>query len=137
MSARELRTFADLRALRSKLASLPGVGNRIASRVADTFTRSARSNLASGRSVYGKPFESRKTGKALTLRKSGRMLDVAASFVAIGRIIRSTIAAVPYARYYVRDGILPRSALLPQSWEKDATTIAREEIERALAVGAT
>lgn len=134
MSTREIKGFSDMRALREKLSRLPGVGSKIAARIAASFSSSARASNASGSSVYGKPFES-KDGKRLTLRKSGRLLDVAASFVAIGRVVRSSIAAISYGRYRVKDGILPRSSMLPDAWQKDAERIAREEIDAALAGG--
>lgn len=129
----QLRSFEDLRALKARLANLPEVRARIAARAADRFGELAREAFDAKVSVNGDAFGKRADGKPMTLVKSGRLRADAINYDSFGTRVRASVGSVPYGKYQLKHGILPRS--LPEQWDAELDAIAGEEL--ALALGGT
>lgn len=113
----------DLRALRNRIASLPQVQERIARRAADEFSRMARTDFEAQRTASGDPWKGK---RRVTLKRSGKLEAKATRYEATGTRVRASVASVPYARYQLKRGFLPRG--LPAKWAARVREIATEEI---------
>jgi hypothetical protein len=132
MSGRELTSFAELGELRARLANLPAVNARVAMRVATTFSALAAQDFAARQSPYGDSWGMGKSGEPITLDQSGRLRGQAIRYVATGSRVRASIGAVRYAKYQLKRGILPKTGMLPSSWDAAVKRIAEDELERAM-----
>jgi hypothetical protein len=134
VSGREITSFAELEAVRSRLAGLPAVSAKIATRTATTFSALAAEAFAARQSPYGDPWGTGKTGEPITEEKSGRLRREAIRYVATGTRVRATVGAVRHARYQLKHGLLPKTGALPSKWDAALRRIADEEL--TLAMGA-
>lgn len=130
---REITSFAALADLRKSLLALPEVSTRIAQRGAEAFTALAQADFAGRHSPYGDPWGDGRDGKPLTLDKSGKLRAQAIRYVAQGRAIRCSLG-VPYARYQLKHGLLPKAGKLPAAWNDALAKIANEELAKGMAV---
>lgn len=119
--------FRKLRALRQQIASLPSVAERVARRAAAEFRKLAKADFDAGRTPDGDAWKPGKDGKRVTLKKSGRLEKKATDYEASGRHVRATVTTVPYARFQLRRGYMPRT--LPAAWATRLRELARQEIE--------
>ena len=129
----KLRGPSDLRALRSRIASLPQVQTAIARRVAAELSKLSHDDFEARTTPSGEPWKPGKGGRALTLKKSGRLEQKATRFTATGTRVRASVADVPWARFQIKRGFLPRA--LPAAWAKRVREIASEEISKHLGGG--
>lgn len=117
-------------ALDAALAKMPQIAARVATAVAPQFSELAAQAFDGRRSPYGTPWAGN-----VTLNQSGRLRSAALAFRASGSKIRSTVASVPYARYHIWRGILPRGgAALPPNWDAAIRAEAAKEF-RAVVQG--
>jgi hypothetical protein len=126
----EITTYTGLANIQAKLARMPAVASRVAARAADRFSELALETFDAGETISGEPWAKGSDGKPVTLRKSGRTRAQATKYKAVGTRILASVGSVPYARYQLKRGFLPRR--LPSSWELELRRIADEEIARAL-----
>lgn len=117
----QLRNMSELRTLKDRLSRLPQVAARIAERAAEIFSASAAADMAAKESIRGVPYP-----KGVTLYKTGRLAKLAARYQAIGNKIRASVSSVPYAKFNLRFGFLPRT--LPSEWSDSVSELAREEL---------
>lgn len=111
-----------LRALRQRIKRLPDVQEAIATKAAPAITAQARASFDAGQTVFG---DRRPSGNRLV--QTGRMRSQI-RFVRTGRKIRCVIG-VRYARFHIRDGILPRGGTpMPVKWQLQLRDIAETEI---------
>lgn len=122
-----ITNFAELSQLRKKLEQLPAVGARVAKRAAERFSELARASFDAGESVGGSSF-----GPGVTLKKSGALRARALAYLALGAAIRASVASVPYARYQLKHGFLPRTGQIPAAWRDELARIAVEELRLEL-----
>lgn len=127
---REITSFAQLRDLEASLRASKVIAARVATRVAARLSELAQESFDAGQSVYGTSFEG-KHG-SLDLKESGRLRGKALRYEAHGTKVRCSVASVPYARYLIKHGILPRTGTLPSKWSDEITRIANDEIAKAL-----
>lgn len=127
----ELSTFAQLDAVRARLAALPRVAERVAERAAARLTELATATFDARENVAGEAWADGADGKPVTLNKSGRLRRDAVRYVAVGTRIRATVAATPYARFQLKRGFLPRT--IPAAWGSEIARIADEELAAHLA----
>lgn len=110
-------------AVNAALAKLPQIAARVATGVAPRFHALAQQAFDARRSPYGSAW-----GGNVTLTRSGRLRAAALSFSATGTKVRSSVASVPYARYHIWRGILPRGgAALPPAWGAAIREVAAKE----------
>lgn len=103
----------------------------VASKAAPDLTARARASFEAGETVYGTARQPGKDGHAVTLHKTGKLLATIL-FKAIGKRVRAVLG-VPYARYNVRFGILPRGgSAMPTDWAEGIAKLTKEAIERTL-----
>ena len=120
--------FDDLAAMRARLAKLPEVAARVAQRGAPALSARARAAFDAGQGVEGQPFG------GVDLNETGRLRAAALEYTAIGTKIRASVGSVPYAKYHIKRGILPRGgAKLPAAWEAELVAIAQDELAQAVA----
>lgn len=132
--ASSVGSFEQLRDLRARLDSMPSVGQAIASRVAPALSAVAQVAFDSGRTPLGGDFgASSVDGRALDLNESGKLRAQAVAYHAEGRKVRASVGGVPYARYQLKRGFLPRR--LPAAWEQMVRAIAADEIAKHLGAG--
>lgn len=123
--------FEKLRRLRMELKRLPQTNASIASKAAPAITGLARGSWAAGMSVYGDPYPPNKDGSARTLNRTGA-LGAQIRFEPIGTGIKCVLG-VPYARFRIKDGILPRGgSALPVQWKATLTRISNTELTARL-----
>ncbi len=104
-----------LRRMRQEIKRLPAVQEAIARSAAAEITAKARASFASGSTAYDRQRPANKDGSPRTLHRTGK-LAATLLFKAEGRRMRCVLA-VAYARFRVKDGILPRGgAPLPEAW---------------------
>jgi hypothetical protein len=124
-------SFEQLRDLRAKLESMPSVGEAIAARVAPALSAAAQEAFDAGRTPFGGDFgASSVDGRTLDLNESGRLRAGAVAYHVEGRKVRASVGGVPYARYQLKRGFLPRK--LPAAWEQTVRAIAQQEIANHL-----
>ena len=126
--SREITSFAELAELRDQLLALPAVPAKIAARVAPAFSELAQAAFDARQSPYGDVW-----GPGITENKSGRLRAGAIRYVAEGGRVRATVGAVKYARYQLKQGILPKAGALPAAWFAKLKSIADEELAKAVA----
>lgn len=121
-----IKSRAQLADLKRKLqVGGAAVSPRVARRVAGAFSSNAQRAFDAQQSVYGGS-----TFGGRTFVKTGKLRSLALAYSAIGNVVRASLSAVRYAKYYIRFGILPRKGSRPAAWEQDARAIAREELTR-------
>ncbi len=118
---KQLRNANDLRTLKDRLSRLPMAAARIAVRAAELFSASALADMQARKSIRGEPYP---TG--ITLHKTGRLARLASAYQAIGNKVRASVSSVPYAKFNLRFGFLPRT--LPSAWSDSVSALAREEL---------
>lgn len=123
----EITSFAQLGELRAKILALPAVPAKIAARVAPAFSALAQQAFAGHQSPYGDAW-----APGVDLVESGALRDRAIRYTAEGGRVRATIGAVKYARYQLKQGILPKAGALPSAWYDQLKSIADDELEKAL-----
>lgn len=128
----EITSFAQLAEVRKRLLSLPSVASTIATKGAAEFSRLAQADFAAHESPYGDPWGEGRDGKPLSLDKSGRLKANAIKYVATGTTIRVTLGAVPYAKYQIKHGILPKPGAIPDAWNQALVKIANDELSKHL-----
>ena len=105
-----------------------------AAKAAGAVSELARASFAAGQSPYGVPFGAGRSGKPLTMRRSGKLF-AQVRYVAQGTRIRCVLG-VPYARYQIRHGLLPTPAEgIPTQWKATIRKIAEVEISVRMRVG--
>lgn len=105
------------------LAKLPQLAARVAQKAAPLLAARARAAFDSHQTPYGNPWR-----KGITLYKSGALRAAAIAYLQSGAKIKSTVAQVRYAKYHIREGILPRGGqALPAAWEQDISREAQAE----------
>lgn len=124
----------DLSQLGRIAASLRRAGSvqtaqRVASAMAVDYTDRARSAFQAGQSVYGDARVG-KNGGTPSLYRTGKLFE-SIVYRSIGTLVR-TVLGVPYARYNIRFGILPRKTL-PTAWAEAARKKIGEIVKEALA----
>lgn len=124
----------DLSQLSRIAASLRKAGSvqtaqKVASEMAVDYTERARTAFQAGQSVYGDARVG-KHGGTPTLYRTGKLFG-SIVYRSIGTIVR-TVLGVPYARFNIRFGILPRKTL-PTAWAEAARKKIGEIINEALA----
>lgn len=113
------------------LRYMPEVAERAAARSADALTASFRASFDARTAPDGAPFRSTKDGRTPSLVASGRVRD-RIRFEAIGRKLRVSLASVPYARYLIRFGFLPRGGEpLPARWKATIDDAIKTELAEA------
>lgn len=123
---------AGLAELRAELAKLPRVGERAASLAAGRLTADYQASFAARTGPNGEPFSPTVKGTTPSLRKSGRLFSQV-RFVQAGTQLRVSLAAVPYAKYQIKRGILPRGgAPVPARWKAILDTAGSDAIREAL-----
>lgn len=121
--------FDELQAMKARLAKLPEVSARVAAKAAGELSAIAQASFDAGQGVDGQSFG------GVDLNESGRLRAQALRYTAIGTKIRASVGSVPYAKYHIKRGILPRGgAALPTKFNAAIVAIANREL--ALAVGA-
>lgn len=129
----KLGNLNDLRALRNRIASLPQVQTRIAKRTAEELSKLARQDFDAQRTASGQAWKPSKSGRRVTLKKTGTLESKATGYTAIGTRVRASVASVRYARFQLKRGFLPRR--LPAAWAEPVRAIASDEITRHLRGG--
>ena len=127
---KEISSFDALDKLRADLLRLPSVTARIAELGAVKFSELAAADFAAHRSPYGEAWGTGETGKPLDLEESGRLRGNAIKYVANGRTIRASVAAIPYSKYQLKRGILPARGRLPVAWGAALKKIADDELKK-------
>lgn len=125
--------FSQLKRLSKTLKSL-GTSTRLAQKVAagvaPDLTGRARASFEGGQTAYDTVRPPGKSG-AVSLRKTGKLFSTLL-FVAIGTRVRAVLG-VPYARYLLKFGILPRGgSKLPSAWVQAIKERAGAEIQKAI-----
>lgn len=121
-----IQSFGALDELRRQLAQLPAVGSKVAADVAPQITDLARASFDAGLTPFGTPM-------GATLNRSGRLRSQAVNYQATGRLVRASVGAVPYARYQLKHGYLPRGGgPIPQSWADTIDRAAQAELTKAV-----
>lgn len=123
----EITSWSQVAELRAKLLALPAVTSKIATRVADAFSSLAQQSFAAHQSPYGDAW-----APGVDLVESGALRSRAIRYVAEGTRVRSSIGSVRYARYQLKQGILPKAGALPAAWFTKLKEIADDELEKAL-----
>lgn len=115
-----------------RLRAMPiRLGREVAAKAAPALTGFAQTAFDAGQTVYGDARPAGVDGQLLTLHLSGK-LQSAIKFVSIGTIVRAVLG-VPYARYNIRFGILPRGgAVMPTAWSEHIADLVHAEALRAL-----
>lgn len=122
-----MNDFAKLAQMRDAIRRLPSTTTAIAAKAAPEVSDLARASWASGVSAYGVPYAPNADGTKRTLNRSGA-LGASIRFVSVGTKLRCVLG-VPYARYQIKNGILPRGgAILPRSWIGSIQKISELEI---------
>lgn len=116
--------------VRRQLETLPTVLEPIAERAASEINRALLSSFDAGQTVYGGARPANKDGSARTLYRTGALRS-GLRFVRTGTKLRCVLG-VRYARYRVKDGVLPFGRRLPQAWDKAIAKVADDEIRRIL-----
>lgn len=111
------------------MSRLPGVGAKVAEQAAEELHDLAQGQWSAGQNPFGDPFGEGKTGP-ITLERTGAM-KASEEFVPVGENILCRVS-VPYAKYQLKHGFLPRGSAIPQSWEKAISTKAEEALMGAL-----
>lgn len=119
-----------MKALQDKLLRSPAVASRIAERAAARFSELAQQAYDARRSVYGRPFGKGDEGEQLDLKESGTLRAQALRYTAIGTKVRASVSAVRYARYQLKQGILPAKGSIPADWLPELQRIADEELAK-------
>lgn len=122
--------YAELRALRQRLASLPEVNAQIAQRAAPAVTAAFQGDFSARRSPYGAPWRTK--GGAVSLDRTGR-LRAGLRFVPLGTRLRFSLS-VPYARFHLWRGFGPGKTL-PAEWEAVISKVATVELDRHMGGG--
>lgn len=123
-----LRGSEDLKALQQRLLRLPEVAARVAQRSAVTLSAFAQASYDARMGVYDVPF-----GGGLDLHESGKLRALALRYTAIGTKIRASVGALPYAKFLIKYGILPRGGgKLPTKWNEAIVDIAKRELDLAM-----
>jgi len=121
----------SLNRIAKRLRAVPlNLGRAVAKIAAPAITDDAQASFAAGETVYG---DARPDGKSgpLTLEKSGRLRG-GIKFVSIGSIMRAALT-VPYARFMIKYGILPRGgAEMPTAWREHIADLTHAEALKAL-----
>lgn len=124
--------FEKLRRMRAEIKRLPQMQEAVARRAASEITALARATYDARQSVFGDSFGTNKDGSPRTLKKSGALYSKV-SFVQAGTKIRCVLG-VPYARFQIRNGILPRGGgAMPVKWNAAIKRIA--ELEFSVRLG--
>ncbi len=123
-----MSAFSDkLNAWRNQIRRLPEVQMRVAERAAPALNAHVLAAFDAGITVYGTARPTGKDGRRLSLFESGAMRGQL-RFIPRGTHLRCRLG-VPYAKYNIRFGILPRGGqALPALWEQTIKRIADEEI---------
>lgn len=126
------RRGRDLRAVIKELQALPRVAAvKVAQRASASLTAALTGSFDSGLTAYdeARPLGSR--GNQLTLRKTDRLRGLLRMVYDGGTRLRVALT-VPYARYQIRFGVLPRGGdAMPARWsrllERDTNAVLNEE----------
>ena len=101
-----------------------------AKKVAPDLTEKATTAFDAGVTVYGDARPDGKTGP-VTLHKTGA-LEAGLKFTSVGTRVRAVLT-VPYAKFNVRFGILPRGgSVMPTAWSESIDGIITAAIKSAL-----
>jgi hypothetical protein len=121
---------AKLGELAESLRRLPSVLEPTAARSAGVITRLVGASFDAGETVYGRARPVNEDGSFRSLHKSGALRG-GLRFVRVGTKLRCVLG-VRYARYRIKDGILPYRGNLPKKWDTAIGDIATEEIQRVM-----
>ncbi len=126
--------LSKLKNLAKAVKDLPKtVKQDVARQAAPDLTGKAQAAFDSGVTVYGDIRPAGEDGLPVSLHKSGK-LESGLNFKSVGTIVRAVLA-VPYAKYNIRFGILPRGgAKLPVSWSDALEDIVDDTIRSSLAL---
>lgn len=127
--------FDKLNSWRSQLSRLPEVQMAVAEKAAAALNAFVIQAFDAGVTVYGGARPTGKDGRRLSLIESGAMRNQL-RFIPRGTYLRCRLG-VPYAKYNIRFGILPRGGqALPSLWEQAIKRIAQNEIGARMRVAA-
>jgi hypothetical protein len=122
---------SSLAKIAKSLRALPlRLGQDVAREAAPELTGLAQASYNAQETVYG---DARPQGKdgPLTLHKTGK-LQSGVKFTAIGTIVRAVLT-VPYARYNIKYGILPRGgSIMPTAWSEAIADLVHATALKAL-----
>ena len=131
----DINSFRQLNELMVKIGKTPGLAAKIAPKVAELMSQLAAKDFDARRSVYGaKSWPNGKDGTQIDLRESGRLRSQAIQYVPVGTKIRATVAAVHYARYQLKHGLLPRSGKIPAAWAEEIDKLVTAELKKHFGV---
>jgi hypothetical protein len=132
MSSSVKRHGRDLRAFAKGLRALPRVAAvKVAQRAAASLTGALTGSFDSGLTAYDEPRPLGSRGNRLTLRQTGRLRSLLRMVYDGSTRLRAALT-VPYARYQIRFGVLPRGGdAMPAKWsrllERDTGAVIGEE----------
>lgn len=127
------RRGGDLRAFAKGLQAMPRtVAIETARRSSADLTTALTSSFDGGRTAYDEPRPLGSRGNKLDLVQTGRTRSMLRFVHDGGTRLRASLMAIPWARYLVRFGILPRGGdPIPAKWRQllDANTKAAGDAE--------
>jgi hypothetical protein len=133
MSAGLKGKISSLTNFSKRLREIPRVlAPRVSEAVAPRLTEQGRETFNAGQDPWGTPWEPSVDGQAVTLRKSGALLD-SLRYIAIGTLLRVS-GLTAYAKYQIgRRRVLPaQGAPLPPDYAKALNETASEKFRELM-----
>jgi len=135
MASSVKRRGKDLRSFAKGLRRLPrNIAIETARRSAAGLTTALTGSFDAGRTAYDDQRPLGSKGQQVTLKQTGRTRSLLRFVHDGGTRLRASLMAIPYAKYLIRFGLLPRGGdPLPAKWSQllDANTKAAGDSEAA------